>query len=184
MTGMSGERRRKMSSIAYTPSSWGFLSNTISFRDGTLAEALVVMLNYCVIPRRTTTALLTPRGPHRAPSRCARAGRRAHTRGSASVRTRRSYALNDGVILALHVNADNAVGWRGKAMSNRQAFKRGTESASPARWTDSLWPEIQAASGCQAPLCFDTRCCPQQNERGKTAARGLCKHKIHPPFVF
>lgn len=37
------------------------------------------------------------------------------------------YALNDRVIQALHENTDNAVRWRGKAMSNRQAFKRGTE---------------------------------------------------------
>lgn len=27
-------------------------------------------------------------------------------------------------------------------------------------------PQIQAASGCQAPLCFDTQCCPQQKRGG------------------
>lgn len=50
-------------------------------------------------------------------------------------------------------------------------------------------PQIQAASGCQALLCFDTQCCPQQKHggrrgRGKVAAEAFVNARIHSPFVF
>lgn len=49
--------------------------------------------------------------------------------------------------------------------------------------------QIQAASGCQALLCFDTQRCPQQKHggrrgRGKVAAEAFANAKIHSPFVF
>lgn len=50
-------------------------------------------------------------------------------------------------------------------------------------------PQIQAASGCQALLCFDTQCCPQQKDgerRGRVtvAAEAFVNAKIYSPFVF
>ena len=107
-----------------------------------------------------------------------------HIQRYTSIQTQWLYTLNDRVLQALHKNTDNAFRWRGKAMSNRQAFKQGAEPPYPSQWTDSLWPEIQAASGCQTLLCFDTHCCPQQKERGKTAVKAFVKTKFTVHLCF
>lgn len=87
-------------------------------------------------------------------------------------------------LLALHEDTDNVVRWWGTAMSNRQVFKRGTEAPSSFQWTDSLWPEIQAASGCQTLQYVDTHCCPQQKERGKTAVKAFVNTKFAVHLCF